>query len=54
MPEEEEAPPSHTEEPEDDSNSSVVTLTDANFKEHITDATADVMVEFYGNYMCLF
>jgi protein disulfide isomerase family A protein 3 len=33
---------------DDDSESAVVTLTDANFKEEVTDSSADMLVEFYA------
>eukprot|EP01034_Spumella_vulgaris_P021665 gene21665-27706_t len=45
----EKVPRGHSEESEDDgSPSSVVTLTDSNFKEVVTDSAADVLVEFYA------
>ncbi len=40
---------SHGEEEQDDGTpSAVVTLTDANFREVVTESAADVLVEFYA------
>ena len=37
-----------SDEEDDSSPSDVVTLTDSNFKEEVTDSEADVLVEFYA------
>jgi hypothetical protein len=37
-----------SDEDDDSSPSDVVTLTDSNFKEEVTDSEADVLVEFYA------
>jgi hypothetical protein len=39
---------SHNDDEGDDSDSAVVTLTDANFDEVVTSSTADALVEFYA------
>ena len=37
---------------EDDSTSSVVNLTDANFESVVRESTADILLDFYGTYVC--
>ena len=38
---------------EDDSTSSVVNLTDANFDAVVRESTADILLEFYGEELCV-
>ena len=52
--EEDEEPAPRAPAVEDDSESAVITLTDSNFKESVTDSTADLMLEFYGTYDTVF